>query len=93
MAFSAKPQPNNQAAKKWAAGATVGAAQAETPNPNGQLPNYDPKAKPSKAFNLRLNDYELQLLRRAAEAEFCSCQALAKRILIRSLEKRVMELE
>lgn len=47
----------------------------------------DPHAPPSVSFTLRLNEYQLQLLQRAAGEEFCSQQAVAKRILMRGLEE------
>jgi hypothetical protein len=107
MPFSAKPasQPD---AQDWAARAPVGAGKVDEASPpatpaarqaararqRGRRPwlAHDPKEPASKAFNLRLNDYELELLRAVAHSEYCSQQALAKRILVRALEQAANEL-
>ena len=47
----------------------------------------DKKAPPHTTFNLRLNDYELTLLRWLAEQRDESMQRVAKRQLIPALEK------
>jgi len=91
MAFTTKPAVAAPTARvdsqTWVERAPVGASRAaEASRPWEQL---DPKAPASKAFNLRLNDYELELLRAVADTEFCSQQALAKRILVRALEQAV----
>lgn len=85
MPFSAKPATTS-AEREWAEHAPVNGAAA-TAAASTQTSDLDPKARPSKAFNMRLNDYELELLREAAAAEFCSQQAIAKRILVRALEE------
>lgn len=96
MPFSAKPS-SKPSAQDWAARAPVGAGKgaAATPSPRGARPweAHDPKAAASKAFNLRLNDYELELLRAVSDAEFCSQQALAKRILVRALEQAAQDIK
>ena len=85
MALSPKPkQPDAAAAAAWIGDAAVGPTKPEAPKPVA----LDPRAKPSKAFNLRLNDYELELLKRAAADEYCSQQAIAKRILFQALEAK-----
>lgn len=48
---------------------------------------WDKKAAPHTTFNLRLNDYELTLLRWLAEQRDESMQRIAKRQLIPVLEK------
>lgn len=79
MAFSQKPRPKAvDGAAAWVAKAAVGAAKTpEVTDKNG---------KATKTFNLRLNEYELDLLREVAKSEYCSQQALAKRLLVRALE-------
>ena len=47
----------------------------------------DKKAVPRTTFNLRLNDYELALLRALAEQRDISMQKLSKRLLIPALEE------
>ena len=47
----------------------------------------DKKAVPRTTFNLRLNDYELTLLRTLAEQRDVSMQKLSKRLLIPALEE------
>lgn len=97
MPFSAKPADGSHA-QEWASRAPVGAGKGEArPAPEPRLARpweaHDPKAAASKAFNLRLNDYELELLRAVADHEFCSQQALVKRILVRALEQAAAELK
>ena len=48
---------------------------------------WDKKAVPRTTFNLRLNDYQLTLLRWLAEQREESMQRVAKRLLIPALEK------
>jgi hypothetical protein len=48
---------------------------------------YDKKAVPRTIFNLRLNDYELTLLRHLAAQRDESMQKVAKRALIPVLEQ------
>lgn len=107
MPFSAKPS-SKPSAQDWAARAPVGAGKkAKAKEPVSEAPRtrarvrqrplrpwlaYDPSAPASKAFNLRLNDYEIELLRAVAHSEFCSQQALVKRILVRALEQAAAEL-
>lgn len=49
------------------------------------------KAVPRTTFNLRLNDYELALLRWLAEQREESMQKVAKRLLIPALERVIEE--
>ena len=53
----------------------------------------DKKAIPRTTFNLRLNDYELTLLRWLSERRDDSMQKIAKRALIPMLEQFVREEE
>ena len=50
---------------------------------------FEKKAVPRTTFNLRLNDYELSLLRWLAEQREESMQKVAKRVLIPALERLV----
>lgn len=97
MAFSTKPAaaPVVTDPQAWAERAPVGASRtAETPAISSRpWDQHDPKAPASKAFNLRLNNYEIELLRAVADTEFCSQQALAKRILVRALEQAASALK
>ena len=52
----------------------------------------DPKAKPTSGINLRLNEYQLALLRFVAEHEDRSQQQVTKRMLIPALEAKVQEI-
>lgn len=52
---------------------------------------FEKKAVPRTTFNLRLNDYELALLRWLAEQRDESMQKVAKRVLIPALERLVEE--
>ena len=52
---------------------------------------YNKKAVPRTTFNLRLNDYELALLRHLAAQRDESMQKVAKRALIPVLEQLVQE--
>jgi|GEM_PF-7134536 hypothetical protein len=94
--FSARPAETD-AAQQWVARAPLAPSGAPTDEPriapaSEASADLDPKAPPTKTFNLRLNAYELELLRRVAAAEFCSQQAIAKRILIRALAEAAAKL-
>ena len=52
----------------------------------------DPKSKPTSGINLRLNEYQLALLRFVAEHEDRSQQQVTKRMLIPALEAKVQEI-
>ena len=52
----------------------------------------NPKAKPTSGINLRLNEYQLALLRFVAKHEDRSQQRVTKRMLIPALEARVQEI-
>ena len=49
-------------------------------------PAHDPKAKPTCGLNLRLNEYQIELIRSMAEREERSMQQVVKRMLIPALE-------
>lgn len=97
MAFSTKPAgaPAVADPQAWAERAPIGASRTAETHTISKQPwdHHDPKAPASKAFNLRLNDYEIELLRAVADTEFCSQQALAKRILVRALEQAASALK
>lgn len=54
-------------------------------------PEHDPKAKPTCGLNLRLNEYQLDLIRSMAEREERSMQQIVKRMLIPALEAALNE--
>lgn len=62
-------------------------AGAERDDPERPWEAWDKKAVPRTTFNLRLNDYELTLLRWLAEQRDESMQRVAKRQLIPALEQ------
>lgn len=68
-------------------------AAENTPMEQVEYPweEFDKKAVPRTTFNLRLNDYELGLLRSLAERRGDSMQKVAKRALIPLLEKMAVE--
>ena len=53
--------------------------------------SFDKKAVPRTTFNLRLNDYELALLRHLAAKREISMQKVAKQALIPALEQWIEE--
>ncbi len=67
--------------------------RAEGDDPRGERPweALDKKAVPRTTFNLRLNAYQLTLLRELAEQRDESMQKLAKRLLIPALEQLAAE--
>ena len=62
----------------------------ETPGP--PRAGLDPKAKPTSGINLRLNEYQITLLRYVAEHDGLSQQQTTRRILIPALEARAREI-
>ena len=54
-------------------------------------PAHDPKAKPTCGLNLRLNEYQLELIRSMAEREERSMQQIVKRMLIPALESALTD--
>ena len=85
QASTTPPNPNQ-------ADAFIDAADDRTA-PVGKTPwdAYDKKAVPRTTFNLRLNDYELALLRYLAAQRDESMQKVAKRTLIPVLEQLVQK--
>ena len=67
--------------------AFIAGAEREPVEPHRTWKNYNKKAVPRTTFNLRLNDYELGLLRWLAEERDESMQRVAKRVLIPALEQ------
>ncbi len=70
-----------------------GANETQNTNTDIERPweEFDKKAVPRTTFNLRLNDYELTLLRWLAEQREESMQRVAKRLLIPLLEQLAHE--
>ncbi len=69
----------------------VHAVQQEPRATQSVQPQHDPKAKPTCGLNLRLNDYQLELIRSMAEREERSMQQVVKRMLIPALEAALHE--
>lgn len=88
------PDPGDVA--RFAAGAdkrTVEPTQTSSPTTD-RLPweEYDKTAKPLSGINLRLNDYEHQLLKFLAESDQRSIQQTIKRLLIPAAESAAASL-
>ena len=69
----------------------ITAAGGEDPRLARPWETLEKKAVPRITFNLRLNDYQLTLLRSLAEQRDESMQKLAKRLLIPALEQLAAE--
>lgn len=69
-----------------------GAPRETGENPGAPWAGLDPKAKPTSGINLRLNEYQITLLRYVAEHGGLSQQQTTKRILIPALEARAREI-
>jgi len=90
MSFRKRPETASDAsADAWVGAAPLRAA-ADTTRPWKGL---DPDAPPTVAFNLRLNGYQIALLRAAAKKTRRSQQQAVKAILIAALEREVLEPE
>jgi len=63
-----------------------GASSTPAPASNDAARDLDPGARPSVAFNLRLNEYQVELLRRAAVRHRRSMQQQVLSILVAALE-------
>ena len=61
-------------------------------DPEVSWAGLDPKAKPTSGINLRLNEYQIALLRFVAKHEDRSQQQVTKRMLIPALEARAQEI-
>ncbi|MDH5675251.1 MAG: hypothetical protein OEZ06_24235 [Myxococcales bacterium] len=83
-----RPSTEPEGLAEFAAGAAVRSLQEPQP-PAKPWEGLDPAAKPSKGFNVRLNEYELALLRYVAERDGRSAQKTIKRVLIAALEAKV----
>ena len=79
---AAKRAPSHEDEQAFIAG-----AEREPLAPTRSWRSYNKKAVPRTTFNLRLNDYELGLLRWLAEERDESMQRVAKRALIPALEQ------
>ncbi len=63
---------------------------AQVAIPTGQCnttPVHDPAAKPTTGLNLRLNDYQIELIRQLAAREERSMQQVIRRTLIPAIEQ------
>ena len=69
----------------------ITAAGGDDPRLARPWETLDKKAVPRTTFNLRLNDYQMTLLRQLAEQHDESMQKLAKRLLIPALEQLATE--
>lgn len=69
----------------------ITAVRGDDPSLARPWETLDKKAVPRTTFNLRLNDYQLTLLRWLAEQRDESMQKLAKRLLIPALEQLAAE--
>lgn len=71
-----------------------GAAEHNTTLDSKPWEAFDPKEKPTSGLNLRLNEYQLTLLRYIAEADDRSLQQTIKRLLIpaaQEVAQRIVE--
>ena len=66
---------------------TKGAQTRETEPATNKKLKLNHQGKPTTGLNLRLNEYELDLIRQLAKAKECSIQKLLRGILIPALEK------
>ena len=69
-----------------------GALRETGETPGSPWAGLDPKAKPTSGINLRLNEYQITLLRYVAEHGGLSQQQTTRRILIPALEARAREI-
>ena len=92
---SLRDRVKGQTARRTGAQADPAAfiTRAEGEDPRGARPweALDKKAVPRTTFNLRLNAYQLTLLRGLADQRDESMQKLAKRLLIPALEQLAAE--
>jgi hypothetical protein len=86
-----KGREQSSPSKNDKAAAFIGAADERAAASPLPWDAYDKKAVPRTTFNLRLNDYELALLRHLAAQRDESMQKVAKRTLIPVLEQLVQE--
>ncbi len=95
MAFKNRRAPGHPGKSEEEFLAEAEAGPKATSEPEGGLPKAppakakaDPLAPPCKAFNLRLNDHQVELLRRAAKESRRSMQQQALAILLAGLEPK-----
>ncbi len=62
------------------------------PEPEGRT-DMDPESKPTTGIVLRLNEYQMEILRYVADADGRSMQKTLKRIVIPELEDRARRIE
>ena len=86
-----KGQTNRQPGGREDPETFIAAAGGDVPRLARPWEALDKKAVPRTTFNLRLNDYQLTLLRWLAEQRDESMQKLAKRLLIPALEQLAAE--
>jgi len=78
-----KLNPDDPKLKAFAKGAKTRTVEADSGA------DLDPKAKQNKTLTLRLNDYQLELLRKVAELESRSIQKTLVWHLVPLLEKKI----
>lgn len=71
----------------------AGAKEKDTQHAAFPWLDFDPKAKPNSAFLLRVNDYELALVRHIAQLEERSMQQIFRRLLSPILAQQAKRLE
>lgn len=77
---SSPTSPDPDEVKRFAAGASKRSSKSRP------WDGLDPKDRPTSGLNLRLNEYELAMLRYLSEAKDRSIQKTIKRILVPALE-------
>ena len=86
------PKVDPAKVETFAAGATEKRIRTKPESETLPWSTFDPKARPTSALNLRMNDYELALVRYIAQAEDRSMQKIIKRLLVPALEEKAQEL-
>lgn len=76
MAFTAKPKTSDE----WAEGAPI------RDNRPKKISDLDPDELPRRGFNVRLNEYELDLVRRVAKLQKRSRMSTIRLLLVPALE-------
>jgi len=86
------PEVDPAKVEAFAAGATEKRIPTQAESETLPWLTFDPKARPTSGLNLRMNDYELALVRYIAQAEDRSMQKIIKRLLVPALEEKAQEL-
>ena len=86
------PEVDRKKLDEFANGARERIGQEPKPRPTTPWSQFDSDAKPTNGVNLRLNDYQLTLLRYVAKHEDRSQQQILRRHLIPLLEKMAQEI-